>query len=616
MTYPDTPRLDTIRGPADLRSLGIEELEELATEIRNLIVATVTRNGGHLGSNLGIVELTLALHRVYRSPHDAILFDTGHQAYPHKLLTGRRRRFSTLRLPDGLSGYPSRAESEHDWIENSHASTALSYSHGLAAAFRAGGDDRRVVAVVGDGALTGGMALEGLNNIGHSNADVTIVLNDNGRSYAPTISKLSESLIKLRTTTVYERSQGVARSIAESIPWVADLVSRGIDATEVAIRHMWEPPQIFEQLGIRYFGPFNGHDLPELERILKKVRAMSGPTVVHVITQKGRGYAPAENDPIKAMHDLSSIKEGSYTSAFADHLLTLAIHHPELVAITAAMPDSTGVLPFQNRFPDRVFDVGIAEQHAVAMATGMAMGGLRPVVAIYSTFLTRALDQINLDTALHGCPVIFCLDRAGITGDDGASHHGLLDMVLLSKIPGMTIFAPASYEELPVMLDTALEITTGPSAIRWSKTPAPRASIDEVGSGLSARRVRQGSDVCLIGIGKMLATACEAADLLELEGVSCSVWDPRVVKPLDPVMISDASDHGLVVTAEDGLRAGGIGQAIRDQVDGAGSARVVTIGLPTAHLPHGKIDELLARYRMDASGIVSAVKEHLHTAVF
>ncbi len=615
MTLPDTPLLDTVRGPADLRSLSFEELEELATEIRHLIVATVTRNGGHLGSNLGIVELTLALHRVFRSPHDAILFDTGHQAYPHKLLTGRRRQFATLRLPDGMSGYPSRAESEHDWIENSHASTALSYSHGLAAAFRADGDDRQVVAVVGDGSLTGGMALEGLNNIGHSGAHVTIVLNDNGRSYAPTISKLSESLIKLRTTNVYERGQGVARSIAESIPWVADLVSRGIDATESAIRQMWEPPQVFEQLGIRYFGPFNGHDLPELERILKNVRAMSGPTVVHVITQKGRGYAPAENDPIKAMHDLSSIKEGSYTSAFADHLLTLADRHPELVAITAAMPDSTGVLPFQNRFPDRVFDVGIAEQHAVAMATGMAMGGLRPVVAIYSTFLTRALDQINLDTALHGCPVIFCLDRAGITGDDGASHHGILDMVLLSKIPGMTIFAPSSYEELPVMLDTALEITTGPSTIRWPKTAPLRASIGEVGSGLSARRVREGSAVCLIGVGKMLEAVCEAADRLELEGVSCSVWDPRVVKPLDPVMISDAARHGLVVTAEDGLRAGGIGQAIRDQVDGAGSTRVVTIGLPTAHLPHGKIEELLARYRMDASGIVSAVKEHLQAAV-
>ena len=398
------------------------------------------------------------------------------------------------------------------------------------------------------------MALEGLNNVGHSGADVTIVLNDNGRSYAPTISKLSESLIKLRTTNVYERGQGVAKSIAESIPWVADLVSRGLDATEAAIRHMWEPPQVFEQLGIRYFGPFNGHDLPELERILKKVRAMDGPTVVHVITQKGRGYAPAENDPIKAMHDLSSIKAGSYTSGFADHLLTLADRHPELVAITAAMPDSTGVLPMQNRYPDRVFDVGIAEQHAVGMATGMVMGGLRPLVAIYSTFLTRAMDQINLDAALHKCPVIFCIDRAGITGDDGASHHGTLDMVLLSKIPGMTIFAPSSYEELLGMLDAAMGMTGGPTAIRWPKTPAPRASIDEVGSGLSARRVREGSDVCLIGIGKMLASASEAADLLEAEGVSCSVWDPRVVKPLDPVMISHASQHGLVVTAEDGLR--------------------------------------------------------------
>ena len=614
MTTPKTPLLDTIRGPADLRALEFEELETLATEIRNLIVATVTRNGGHLGSNLGIVELTLALHRVYRSPQDAILFDTGHQAYPHKLLTGRHRDFASLRLPEGLSGYPSRTESEHDWIENSHASTALSYSHGLAAAFRAGGQDRKVVAVVGDGSLTGGMALEGLNNVGHSGSDVTIVLNDNGRSYAPTISKLSESLIKLRTTNVYERGQGVAKSIAESIPWFADLVSRGLDATEAAIRHMWEPPQVFDQLGIRYFGPFNGHDLPELERILTKVRVMDGPKVVHVITQKGRGYAPAENDPIKAMHDLSSIKRGSYTSAFADHLLTLADRHPELVAITAAMPDSTGVLPMQNRYPDRVFDVGIAEQHAVGMATGMVMGGLRPLVAIYSTFLTRALDQINLDAALHRCPVIFCIDRAGVTGDDGASHHGTLDMVLLSKIPGMTIFAPSSYEELLTMLDTAMGTTSGPCAIRWPKTPAPRVSPGEVGTGLSARRVRPGEDVCLIGIGKMLAAACEAADILERDGVSCSVWDPRVVKPLDPVMIDDASRHGLVVTAEDGLRAGGIGQAIRDRVDSTGStSRVATIGIPTVHMPHGKVEALLARYRLDAAGIVSVAREHLQT---
>ena len=611
MTLPYTPLLNTIRHPADLRALEYEELEQVADEIRRLIIDTVNRNGGHLGSNLGIVELTLALHRVFRSPHDAILFDTGHQTYPHKLVTGRLNRFASLRIPDGLSGYPSRAESDHDWIENSHASTALSYAHGLSAAFASGGSDRRVVAVVGDGSLTGGMAMEGLNNLGHSGADVTIVLNDNGRSYAPTISKLSESLIRLRTTTAYERGQGMAKSVAESIPWVADLLSRGIDATETAIRHMWEPPQIFEQLGIRYFGPFDGHDLPELERILGKVRAMEGPTVVHVISQKGRGYAPAENDPVKKMHDLSSIKEGSFTAAFTEHLLTLADRHPTLVAITAAMPDSTGVLPLQERFPHRVFDVGIAEQHAVAMATGMAMGGLRPIVAIYASFLTRAMDQINLDTSLHGCPVIFCIDRAGITGDDGASHNGTLDMVLLSKVPGMTVFAPSSYQEMAVMLDTAMELTTGPAAIRWPKTPAPQVSGAEVGSGLSARLVREGADVCLIGVGKMLSAATEAADLLEQDGISCSVWDPRVVKPLDPVMIEDAARHPLVVTAEDGLRSGGIGQMIRDLVNEAGPARVATVGIPTIHLPHGKVEELLARFRLDASGIASVVKDHL-----
>ncbi|MCY3540271.1 MAG: 1-deoxy-D-xylulose-5-phosphate synthase [bacterium] len=608
-----TPLLDQIHHPADLKALDYEALEELATEIRNLIVSTVTRNGGHLGSNLGIVELTLAIHRTFRSPHDAILFDTGHQAYPHKLLTGRQPRFSSLRLPDGLSGYPNRAESEHDWIENSHASTALSYAHGLSTAFRANQEDRRVVAVVGDGSLTGGMALEGLNNLGHSGADVTIILNDNGRSYAPTISKLSESIIRIRSSSAFERGQDLVKSIAESVPWVGDLLGRGIGATEAAIRHMWDSPSIFEHLGIRYLGPFNGHDLPQLEQLLHKIRRLEGPTLVHVITHKGRGYAPAETDPIKAMHDLSSIKVGSYTSAFADHLLLLAERHPELVAITAAMPDSTGVLPLQNRYPDRVFDVGIAEQHAVGMATGMSMGGLRPIVAIYSTFLTRALDQINLDTALHGCPVIFCIDRAGITGDDGASHNGTLDMVLLSKVPGMTIFAPSSYEEILVMLDTALEITDGPCAIRWPKTPAPRVPITEVGSGLSARLVREGAEVCLIGVGKMLEAVCDAADLLAPHGISCSVWDPRVVKSLDQEMISHAARHRLVVTVEDGLRAGGIGEAIRHRINAVGPTKVETLGIPTAHLPHGKVEEILGRYKLDAQGVATLVLEQLNS---
>ena len=606
-----TPVLDRIDHPRDLRRLDARELEMLAREIRSLIVATVNRNGGHLGSNLGIVELTITLHRVFDSPHDVILFDTGHQTYPHKLLTGRRRDFATLRRPGGMSGYPSRLESEHDWIENSHASTALSYAHGLAAAFKARGEDRRVVAVVGDGSLTGGMALEGLNNLGHSDSSVVIVLNDNGRSYAPTVSLLSESLIKIRSNPVYMRRQERIEEIAESVPWVGDMLRRGIDATKAAIRHMWDPPAVFEQLGLRYLGPVNGHEAAELEAALEKTKLFDGPTLVHVITQKGRGYTPAENDPIKNLHDLSSVKEGSYTAAFAGHLVELGRRRPEVTAVTAAMPDSTGLLPFMERFPERAFDVGIAEQHAVTMAAGMALGGLRPIVAVYSTFLTRALDQINLDAALHGCPVVFCVDRAGVTGDDGASHHGLLDMVLLSKVPGMTIFAPSSYEEVAVMLDAALEITGGPCALRWPKTPAPRAGPGGVGAGLSARRAAEGSDVCLIGVGKMLDAVQQAAGLLEAEGVSCSVWDPRVVKPLDPVMIGDAVRHRLVVTVEDGLRDGGAGQAVRDLVSASNAVPVVVMGLPTVHIPHGAIDEIMAMHSLDPPGIAAEVRKHI-----
>ena len=608
---PATPLLDRISEPSHLRRLNPEEMVRLAGEIRSVIVATVNANGGHLGSNLGIVELTIALHRVYDSPRDVILFDTGHQTYPHKLLTGRRGAFASLRRPGGMSGYPSRMESPHDWIENSHASTALSYAHGLASAFAAAGNSRRVAAVVGDGSLTGGMAFEGLNNLGHSQSNVTIVLNDNGRSYAPTVSRLSESLVKIRSNPVYRRRQRALESIAESVPWVGDMLRRGIDATKAAVRQMWEPPAFFEQLGVSYMGPYNGHDIAELEKALSNVEQMEGPTVVHVITQKGRGYAPAEADPIKNLHDMSSIREGSYTDAFSQALLAAGRRRPEVAAITAAMPDSTGLLPFMEEFPERSFDVGIAEQHAVTMAAGMAMGGMRPVVAVYSTFLTRALDQINLDAALHGCPVVFGIDRAGVTGDDGPSHHGALDLVLLSKIPGMTIFAPSSYEEVAVMLEEALNITGGPSALRWPKTAAPRVGPEETGRGLAARQVAAGSEVCLIGVGKMLAAVREAARLLEAEGVSCSVWDPRVVKPLDPVMIADAVRHRLVVTVEDGLREGGIGAAVRDQVSASTETPVVALGLPAVHIPHGEVEEILSMFSLDAEGIAAEARKHI-----
>lgn len=613
--------LDAIKGPEDLRDLSYDELDGLCEEIRELVIAAVQKTGGHLGSNLGAVELTIALHRSFRSPEDIILWDTGHQTYVHKIVTGRAKAFEGLRQSDGISGYPSREESEHDWIENSHASTALSYAHGLATAEASSvGSGRRVVAIIGDGALTGGMAFEGLNNLGHSNANVTIVLNDNGRSYAPTVSRLTESLVKIRANPVYMRRQARMEELAETIPWVGELVERGISATKAAIRHMWEPPAFFENLGVHYLGPFDGHDIESLEVAFENAKKFRGPVVVHVLTQKGRGYAPAENDSVKNMHDTSGIKAGSYTQAFTEQLIKLAEEHPNLVAITAAMPDSTGLLPFLERFPERAYDVGIAEQHAVTAAAGMAMGGLRPVVAVYSTFMCRAFDQVNLDVGLHRQPVIFCLDRAGVTGDDGPSHHGLLDMVLFTKVPGMTVFAPSSYQELQIQLTDAVELCVdGPAMLRWSKQAAPSVAEHEVGSGLRGRKARTGTDVCIIGVGKMFADALEAADLLEERGVSASVWDPRVVSPPDIRMIADAANHPVVVTIEDGLRDGGAGDRIRDRIEeylsssggDHGSCKVRVLGIPAAYIPHGKPDAILARYGLDAAGLVDEVMSSL-----
>jgi 1-deoxy-D-xylulose-5-phosphate synthase len=609
MTEPPTPLLDTIQSPADLRDLDAVQLNQLAAEIRAFIVDAVNTHGGHLGSNLGAVEITLALHRVFRSPHDIVLWDTGHQAYVHKLVTGRRAEFARLRQEGGLSGYPCRAESDHDWIENSHASTVVSYAHGLATALHLRGeDDRQIVGVLGDGALTGGMAYEGLNNLGHSGRKAIIILNDNGRSYAPTASSLGESLSRLRSSSTYRRQSARIERIISELPLGAYL-EKGVDGAKAAIREMFEPPAFFEQLGVKYLGPYDGHDISSLEEAFRAASEDEGPVVVHCLTQKGRGYAPAENDSIKNMHDTSELKEGSYTAAFSEAIVAEGERRPELVAITAAMPDSTGLLPFGERFPDRLFDVGIAEQHAVTAACGMAMGGLRPVVALYSTFLTRAIDQVNLDVGMHGQPVVFVLDRAGITGDDGASHHGVLDMVLLSKVPNMTVFAPSNHAEVAQMLRDALDLCTdGPSAIRFSKTMPP--SGDTVtGSGLSARRVRRGTDVCLIGVGKMLAAATDAATRLEAAGISATVWDPRVVKPLDPEMLADAAGHRLVVTIEDGLRDGGTGAAIADALSklAPGGPQVRVLGVPSAYLAHGKPDAILSRLGLDAEGIVDEV---------
>jgi 1-deoxy-D-xylulose-5-phosphate synthase len=606
--------LESIHNPSDLRRLSYEQLEELAGEMREKIVQAVEANNGHLGSNLGVVELTLAMHRVFDSPDDVLLWDTGHQAYVHKMVTGRADEFGSLRQAGGLSGYPSRAESSHDWIENSHASTILCYAHGLAEAFKLRGeDDRRVVAVIGDGSMTGGMAFEGLNNLGHSDSRAVIVLNDNGRSYAPTVSKLGESLARLRLNPSYVRNRARLDRLLHEVPLVGEHIERGVDGALAAVREIFEPPAFFEMLGVRYTGPFDGHDVEGLESALHNASEFDGPIVVHVLTQKGRGYAPAENDPIKRLHDMGAPKPGSYTAAFTEAIIKEAEHRPEVVAITAAMPDSTGLLPFKERFPDRFFDVGIAEQHAVTAASGMTMGGLRPVVAIYSTFLTRAIDQVNLDVAMHGQPVVFCLDRAGITGDDGASHHGVLDMVLLSKVPGMTIFAPSSYRELGTMLHDALELCTdGPAVIRFPKTmPPDDDGTDEVGSGLMARKLRSGSDVCLLAVGKMLASARAAAETLAAEGIDATVWDVRVAKPLDELMLDDAATHPAVVTVEDGYREGGIGSAIAGRLAQrpGPTPDLAVLGVPVQFIPHGKPDAILAGFGLDADSVAATARD-------
>ncbi len=629
--------LPTIETPADLRGLSEEQLVELAAEIRSFIVSTVTTTGGHLGSNLGVVELTLALHRVFDSPKDVLLFDVGHQAYVHKLITGRRYGFKELRQPGGLSGYPNRAESEHDWIENSHASPALSYAHGLATAFELNGQgarkglNRRVVAVIGDGALTGGMAYEALNNLGHSGRRCLIVLNDNGRSYAPTVSHLSQSLTSLRINPTYVHTRERVRNLLREIPKVGDYAYSGVSGLTNAIREAVVPRTFFEALGVRYVGPIDGHDFSQLEQALRGAADWDGPIVLHVLTQKGRGYAPAEDDQLHHLHDFKvttrardedeaappSTIAPTYTDAFSKAMVAAAERDQRVVALTAAMCGPTGLLAFQSRFPDRCFDVGIAEQHEVTAAAGMALGGLRPVVAVYSTFFTRAFDQANLDVGLLKLPVVMAFDRAGVTGDDGASHNGVLDLALSLMIPGCTVFAPSSAEEIPVMLDTALSLD-GPSTIRYPKTSARHVDPLDVGQGLQARLVHQGDgSVCLLGVGKMLAACEEAAELLAREGITATVYDVRVVAPADPEMLDAAAHHRIVVTAEDGIRIGGAGSHLLDGVSQAARAAGVSVpmavclGTPKAFLTHGRPDEILARLGLDGPGIAESVRNAL-----
>jgi 1-deoxy-D-xylulose-5-phosphate synthase len=623
--------LERIAAPSDLRTLGPDELATLTTELREAVVGAVARAGGHLGSNLGIVELTIALHRVLNSPHDRIVWDTGHQAYVHKMLTGRTDDFASLRTAGGLSGYPSRAESPHDLVENSHASTALSWAAGLAWAERARPTvpPRRTVAVIGDGALTGGMAYEALNNLGHHRLPVLVVVNDNGRSYAETVSRLPQRIAELRTDPRYRRLRDRLDDLVTRLP-ASDLAGRVRDANLRALKTaVSEAPALqsfVEALGVRYLGPFDGHDIAVVERAIRDALRLETPVLLHVLTEKGRGYGPAETDPEKRLHDTSAFDpetgpapsgSRSWTAAFSDALAVEMGRRDDLVAMTAAMPGSTGLLAVERRFPGRVIDVGIAEQHAVTSAAGLAHAGMTPVLAVYSTFLSRAFDQANLDVGLHSEHVVLVLDRAGITGDDGPSHHGVLDMALLLRVPGMTVLAPSCEQDLRALLDAALELD-GPVALRFPKGTVVRADALGPRAGapltapLAARRLHEGADACVLAVGDRVRPAVAAAHTLAAEGLAVTVWDVRSVRPADPAMLADAAAARLVVTVENGVAAGGAGAEFADRIaEVAGPTAappIVRLGVPTRFVPHGDAGRILADLGLDAPGIAAVVR--------
>ena len=602
--------LEQIRGPADLQHLSQSQLSGLAQEIREFLIHKVAATGGHLGPNLGVVELTLALHRVFDSPHDPIIFDTGHQSYVHKMLTGRSHEFETLRKKDGLSGYPSRSESEHDWVESSHASSALSYADGLAKAFELSGHrNRHVVAVVGDGALTGGMCWEALNNIAASQRPVVIVVNDNGRSYAPTIGGFADHLAGLRLQPAYERVLEEGRKAVRGVPLIGEICYQCMHSIKAGIKDALSPQVMFTDLGLKYVGPIDGHDEHAVEYALRNARGFNAPVIVHVVTRKGMGYPPAENDEDDQMHSCgvidpetglaTSVPGPGWTSAFSETLIRLATKRRDVVAITAAMPGPTGLSAFRQRFPDRFFDVGIAEQHAMTSAAGLAMGGLHPVVAIYSTFLNRAFDQVMMDVALHKLPVTMVLDRSGVTGPDGASHNGMWDLSMLGIVPGMRVAAPRDGTRLREELGEALDVNDGPTAIRFPK--------GDVGEDIPAVERRGGvdvlavpteglsDDVLLVAVGPFAAMALAVADRLRNQGIGVTVVDPRWVLPIPEVIGELATAHKLVVTLEDNGVNGGVGSAVsaalrRAEID----VPCRDVGLPQEFFMQASRGEVLA----------------------
>ncbi len=613
--------IETIHSPADLRRLDQPQLAKLAEEVRAFLVEQTSKTGGHLSPNLGVVELTFALHRVFDSPTDAIIWDTGHQAYVHKIVTGRLADFAHLRQAGGLSGYPSRKESPHDFVENSHASTSLSYALGIAEARLRKGKAGWVVAVIGDGALTGGMAYEALNQIAHLHPpNLMIVINDNGRSYAPTVGGLARHLSQLRVDPRYERVKDEISRLLRDLPLVGSTADQAAYRVKEGLKQLLQPSTIFESLGIKYAGLVNGHDEAALEEVITRAKRLREPVVVHVVTEKGRGYGPAVEDEIDKLHGVSAFDpltgrprstELTYTDVFGEALLSGAMRHPEVCAITAAMASSTGLLNFAKEFPERFFDVGICEQHAVTFAAGLAMAGMRPVVCIYSTFLARAYDQTIMDVALHKLPVVFVIDRAGVTGPDGSSHHGIFDLSYLRLIPNMKIAAPADATELCALLETALA-SDGPVAIRYPRgaVPArPDLPVEPLPVGRWEER-RKGDDAIIFAVGRMVEVAQEAAERLEAQNVSCAVVNARWIKPLDPRVVDWARRHRIVLTVEDNVGTGGFGGAILEALAPYGLAgKVRVLALPDRFLPQGKAADILKEHGLDAAGVAKAVYE-------
>ncbi|QDB79425.1 1-deoxy-D-xylulose-5-phosphate synthase [Georgenia sp. 311] len=612
-------QLGRIRRPADLRSLTTSELEVLAEEVRDYLVESVAKTGGHLGPNLGVVELTLAVHRVFTSPRDRIVFDTGHQAYVHKLLTGRQD-FAELRKEGGISGYPSRSESEHDIVENSHASTALSWADGIARAHELTGQtDRHVVAVIGDGALTGGMAWEALNNIAEAqDRRLVIIVNDNGRSYAPTIGGLAHHLDALRTARGYEKVLGWGKRALQRSGPPGRVTYDALHGLKKGMKDVLAPQGLFEDLGIKYIGPVDGHDLPAMEFALRRAKAFGSPVIVHAITEKGRGYTPAMEDVADRFHAVGVIHPETglpvtpsrfgWTSVFAEEIVEIARQRSDVVAVTAAMLAPVGLAPMAEEFPDRVIDVGIAEQHALTAAAGMAFAGLHPVVALYATFLNRAYDQLLMDVALHRAGVTIVLDRAGITGDDGASHNGMWDLALLRTVPRLRLAAPRDEATLRAELREAVEVDDAPTVVRYPKgsLPGPLPAIGREGSVdvLTRTAGDGGPRTLVVGVGAMAPTAVAVGQALEAQGIGSTVVDPRWVLPVSEDLLDLAAKHDLVVVIEDGLGTGGIGSAVRDALAEAGHAvPVQTHGLPHEFLEHASRASIVERYHLQAQDV-------------